>query len=308
MRHPVRWVRGEGIPPDHITPWELLLYFFNRGFGSMSDGFTGKQDFLYKEVYRIPPNSISVAGVASSIWDAINDPILGAWMDKKRFGSQALRTILRISAVTGSILAVVKLVDGGLSPWGHLALLMFCNMSQDIVSTLAQVADQKMRSGISPSSQQRGRISVWSNVGFSFTWFISSAPMVLMGFREVFGLSDYQIIFLGACIMLPFAIAANLLPTFIRQRVDYAEGAPEEKRSWKETFRVIRHNRYFIINAIASFITVFSPDMGDELTIYRYLMPTFRVFGKEMGGEGLLLAKQMLSGNLSTVLEPFNRQ
>ena len=319
MRHPVRWVRGEGIPPDHITPWELLLYFFNRGFGSMSDGFTGKQDFLYKEVYRIPPNNISVAGVISSVWDAVNDPILGTWMDRKRLNSQALRTILRISAITGSIFAVVKLIDGGMTPWQHLGLLMFCNMTQDIVSTMAQVADQKMRSGISPSSQQRSRISVWSNVGYSFTWFISNAPTALMGFSKALGLSDYQIIFVGACVMLPFGIAAGMLPTFIRQRVDFSTAAPyagsqgeegeqPKKRSWKETFRVIRHNRYFILNAIASFITVFSPDMGDELTIYRYLMPTFRIFGKEMGGEGLLLFKQMLSGNLSTVLEPFNRQ
>ena len=306
----MRWLRGEGIPPDHITPWELLLYFFNRGFGSMSDGFTGKQDFLYKEVYRIPPNHISVAGVVSSVWDAANDPVLGSWMDKKRFGPQALRTILRISAVTGNLFAVLKLVDGGLSPWGHLALLMLCNMSQDIIGTLAGVAGQKMGAGISPSSQQRGRISVWSNVGYSFTWFISSAPMVLMGFREVFGLTDYQIIFLGACIMLPFGITAHLLPSFVRQRVDFSQAQGEEpvKYGWKETFQVIRHNRYFLLNTIANFITVFSPDMGDELLIYRYLMPTFRIFGKEMGGEGLLLFKQMLSGNLSTVLEPFNRQ
>ena len=310
-RHPVRWVRGEGIPPDHITPWELLLYFFNRGFGSMSDGFTGKQDFLYKEVYRIPPNSISVAGVISSIWDAVNDPILGSWMDRKRLNSQTLRTILRISAVTGSIFAVVKLIDGGLTPWGHLGLLMFCNMTQDVVSTMAQVADQKMRSGISPSSQQRSRIAVWSGVGFTATWPIANLPTVFMGFRDVFGFSDYQIIFLGACIMLPFAVTAHMLPSFVRQRVDYAkdaEDAPEEKRGWKETFQVLRHNRYFIINSIASFITVFSPNVGDELMLYRYLMPKYKVFGKEMGGEALMLFKQMMAGNLSTVLEPFNRQ
>jgi Na+/melibiose symporter-like transporter len=48
--------------------------------------------------------------------------------------------------------------------------------------------------------------------------------------------------------------------------------------------------------------------MGDELIIYRYLMPKYRVFGKEMSGEALLLFKQMLSGNLSTVLQPFHRQ
>jgi hypothetical protein len=43
----------------------------------MFDGFAGTQDFLYKERFRIPPNQISVAGTISSVWDGINDPILG---------------------------------------------------------------------------------------------------------------------------------------------------------------------------------------------------------------------------------------
>jgi Na+/melibiose symporter-like transporter len=221
---------------------------------------------------------------------------------------------MRLSAVTGSIFTVVKLADGGMSQMQHLIVLTACNMTQNILGTMNWVADQKMRAGISPSSQQRGRINVWGNIGNSLTWMIGNLPTVLMGFSSVFGLSDYQIIFFGSCILLPFGIAAWILPTFVRQRVDYSypagqtEGAAAEKRSLARSFEVVKHNRYFIANAIANFITVFTPDMGDELMIYRYLMPTYRVFGREMGGEGLLLLKQMLSGILSNVLQPFHRQ
>jgi len=355
VHDPKGWLKGDGIPPDHITPWELLLFFFNRAFGDMSKGFTDKQDFLYKEVFRIPANKISVAGVVSSVWDAVNDPLLGSWMDKKRFGPQQLRLIMRISAVTGSVFAVLKLFDGGMSVWQHLGLLMFCNMTQDIIGTMQSVADQKMRAGISPLSQQRGRVNVWGNMGYQFTWIIGNLPTVLMGFREVFGLTDYQIIFIGSCILLPFAITAHILPSFVKQRVDYSklsgevlsfnvpegesdgESAPESaedsdggiggaREIWKEepieqnpldevpkrngfmqNFQVIKYNKYFIANSIASFITVFSPE-SDEQLLYRYLMPTYKVFGKPMYGDALLLLKQMLSGNLSTVLQPFWRQ
>lgn len=329
VRHPKAWLKGEGIPEDHITPWELLLYVFHRAFSGMFDGFVNKQDFLYKERFRIKPNHISVAGTISSVWDAINDPILGGWMDRKRFGPQTLKTIMRISAVTGSVLSVVKLFDGGMSPWQHLAVLMICNMSQDILTTMKDIADKKIRSGISPSSQQRSRIDVWGNIGASLTWAIGNLPTVLMSFRSVFGFDDYQIIFFGACILLPFGIAAWILPTFVRQRVDFSlhspvrlvdadgnpvpgeEGAEQDqppKRTLRETFSIVKHNRYFIVNSVASFITVFSPDMGDELMIYRYLMPKIRVFGYEMSGEGLLPVKQMLSGTLANVMHPFQRQ
>ncbi|MCL2299544.1 MAG: MFS transporter [Firmicutes bacterium] len=281
----------------------------------MFDGFANRQDFLYKDYFRIPANKISVAGVISSVWDAVNDPILGGWMDKKRLGPQALRVIMRVSAVAGTILTVVKLVDGNLTHFQHLLLLVICNMTQDITGTMNGVAAEKMRAGISPLTQQRGRIDVWGNMGASLTWVIGNLPTILMGFSSVFGFSDYQILFYGSLILMPFGIAAHILPTFVRQRVDYSYPAPAtedgeapEKLSLLQSFQVVKHNRYFIVNAVASFITVFSPDMGDELMIYRYLMPTYKVFGAEMSGEALLTLKQTLSGTLSNILQPFHRQ
>ena len=317
-KNPRQWFRGEGIPEENLTPWELLLYVCHNALKGMFDGFAGKQDFLYKEYYRIPPNKITIAGIVSSIWDAINDPILGAWMDRKRFGPQQLKTIMRLSAITGSILAVVKLFDGGMSIWQHLVVLMFCNMSSDILGTMNGIADQKWRSGTSPSSQQRSRINVWSDIGSSITWAIGNLPVWLMSFRDVLGWTDYQIIFTGACIFLPFGIVAWILPTFVRQRVDYSyiynapteadSGDPPPKRTLMETFALVKHNRYFLANVTASFITVFSPDMGDELMIYRYLMPKMKLFGIEMGGEALLPIKQLISGTLSNIMQPFQRQ
>ena len=318
VKHPKPWFRGEGLPEENLTPWELMLYLGHNALKGMFDGFTSKQDFLYKEYFRIAPNKITVAGVVSSVWDAINDPLLGTWMDRKRFGPKHLKTIMRLSAVTGSILTVVQLFDGGMSAWQHLAVLMITKMVQDILGTMNEVADKKLRSGTSPSSQQRSRINVWGNIGGSLTWLISTLPVWLMGFREQIGLNDYQIIFYGACIFLPFAIVAWILPTFVRQRVDFSQNTPvyaaaddtpaPPKRTLAETFALVKHNRYFLANATANFITVFSPDMGDELMIYRYLMPKMKVFGREMSGEGLLPLKQLLSGNLGTVMQPFQRQ
>ena len=281
----------------------------------ISGGYTDRQDFLFKEVYRIPPNDISKAGVISSIWDALNDPLLGSWMDKRRFNAQKLKTIMRISAITGNILAVARLFDGGMTPWQHLALLMFCNMSQDIIGTMDEVAGQKVRNAISPLTEQRGRTNVWGRMGMRLGWPLADFAMVFMAFRETFGFTDYQIIFYGACIIMPLKIASSLLLTFIRQRVDYSQpaaGAGEEeappRRSLLQSFQVVKHNRYFIASTIANFITVFSPDVGDELMIYRYLVPSFRVFGREMSGEGVLVAKRVLSGIPGTLTQPFVRQ
>ncbi|MDR2753787.1 MAG: MFS transporter, partial [Oscillospiraceae bacterium] len=226
LRHPIAWLKGMDIPEGHITPWELLLFAASKALGTMSSGFTGRQDFLYKEVYRIDLKKLSLAGIISSLWDASNDPFLGAWMDRKRMGINTLRTIMRISAVTVNVLNVAKLFDGGLSDWQHVGILIACNCAQDIIGTMDGVAQQKIRAGISPFSQQRGRVSVWTNMGYQVGWGVSNLPVALMALRDIFHLSDYQIIMVGALILLPLGIVSSVLTSFVRQRVDFTREQP----------------------------------------------------------------------------------
>jgi len=320
VRSPKKWLKGEGIPPDHITPWELLLYAVSKAFEMMSGGFTGRMDFLFKEHFRVPPNYMSVAGVVCSIWDAINDPPIGAYMDRKKFSTQALRSFIRIGAVTVHFLNVLRMIDGGLSPMGHVIMLCACTMTGDIMGTFAGVAHQKIRSGISPLSQQRGRISVWANMGGQYGWIPSQLPTFFMGFRDFFGWNDYQIIFIGALVFMPFAIISSILPSFVKQRVDFSaqsplileEGEPlpgEETMSLRESFAIIRHNRYFIVHTISKILETLAPNIADdELLVYRYLVPKLKFRGEEMHGEAILLSKQMIAGQLCTRLQPFNRQ
>lgn len=344
LRHPVKWVRGEGIPPENVTPWELLLFLFQKLFGTVAGGFN-RVDFLFKDVYRIKANDMSKAGIVSSLWDAFNDPLLGTWMDRKRFGVRAYRVIMRISAITGHVLNMIKMIDGGMDPWMHLTLLVACNCLQDVVGTLDGVAGTKLRAGISPLSQQRARMTVWGNVGVTFGWSLGNLPTMLMGLRTAMKasqtakisrlghyLTDYRIIVYGSLVLLPLNVLASILPTFIRQRVQFqradepatapvGEGgsiAEDGERppavqesphlSMRESFAVLKHNPYFIANTVAGFITVFSPTAGDEILLYRWLMPSQKIFGKPVDGEMMLVVKQQFAGILSNVLKPFSRQ
>lgn len=224
--NPMAWIRGVDLPEGYVTPWELFLFMLSAALTYTASGFVGKQDFLFKEFYHISPNMLSVGGIISSLWDAANDPLLGSYMDRKRMGPKQWRTIMRIAAFTGHTLNVVKMIDGGMSAWQHVALLVICNCVSDIIGTLDSVSGQKLRAGISPYSQQRARAQVWTNVGNSIGYPLSTIPLLLMGLKDVFHFNDYQIIFMGACIMLPFNIVASFLITFIKQRVNFRPGAP----------------------------------------------------------------------------------
>lgn len=227
IMNPVAWFKGAQTPDGYVTPWELFLFALSNMLTVGGAGFSGKLDFLFKEWYHIKPNDMTKAGVISSIWDAVNDPILGSWMDRRKMGPKQWRWIMRISAVTGHLFVLLKmldgkmLVDGGFSDFQHLAILVFFNCLQDIIGTMDGIAGQKLRAGISPYTQQRTRTQVWSSIGGSMGYTISAIPMVLMGLQDVFHLNDYQIIVMGTAIMLPFNILASILITFIKQRVDF---------------------------------------------------------------------------------------
>lgn len=227
ITNPVAWFKGAQTPDGYVTPWELFIFAVSNMFTVGAGGFSGKLDFLFKEWYHIKPNDMTKAGIISSIWDAVNDPILGSFMDRRKMGPKQWRRIMRLSAVTGHIFVLLKmldgkmLVDGGFSNTQHLIILVFFNCLQDIIGTMDSVAGQKLRAGISPYTQQRTRTQVWSSIGSSMGYTISAIPMLLMGLQDVFHLNDYQIIVMGTAIMLPFNIFASFLITFIKQRVDF---------------------------------------------------------------------------------------
>lgn len=398
--NPVSWFKGVQTPDGYVAPWELTLYALSSMMTYASSGFTGKQDFLFKEWFHIKPNNLSVAGVISSIWDAINDPILGSFMDRKKMGPKQWRWIIRISAITGNIFAVVKMLDGGLSEMGHLVVLVTLNCLQDIIGTMSNVSTQKMNAGISPYTQQRSRAQVWSSVGSSMGYPLSAIPLLLMGLQDVFNLNDYQIIVVGSIIILPLNIIASMLLSFIKQRVDFKySGKPlntlpscpdtenyilskeealkekeialeeqakqqeeemeraqaaykrakaerkallsqmsrRERREWKRThpddfrdkiargeiqmdpetgepklsmlqsFEIVKYNKYFILNTIGNFITVFTPSV-DQTLVYRYLVPKLKVGNKEITGEIFLLLRDQIIGTPVTFTKPFSRQ
>jgi len=84
--------------------------------------------------------------------------------------------------------------------------------------------------------------------------------------------------------------------------------AAEEKMSLRETWGVVRHNKYFKVNLVCGLLATLTPTAGDGLIQWRYLAPKATVFGQTMSGEGWLLFKDSLAGILVTISNPFSRQ
>jgi Na+/melibiose symporter-like transporter len=136
---------------------------------------------------------------------------------------------------------------------------------------------------------------------------LSAASLFFMGFKDVFGVTDYQILCIGALVLGPLALFGDLLPSFARQRVRFERAPGEAPPTLRESFSIVRHNKMFLISSICGFIQVFTPAV-DSMLFYRFMMPKMHFRGKEVTGELILLIKNSAVGTPGTFLQPFARQ
>ncbi|MDR2687069.1 MAG: MFS transporter [Oscillospiraceae bacterium] len=310
LRHPVTWAKGADLPEETIRPWEHMFQFVAPMLTKFRGGFAGKQDLLYIGMAKgkIPPNWTSVTGTLNSVWDVVNDPLIGSYMDRHHFGARMYRWIMRATKLWSAFWGVFLLFNFGLSPMQRLVMWCVVGLAGDIFGTANTVADSKIWAGITPHTEQRSKIQLAKTLGDQTGQALSAVYLLFFGLKDVLGVTDYQILVLGALILTPVALLGDLLPTFARQRVNFERDPDQRLPTLRENFAIVRHNKMFVIRVICGFLTVFTPAI-DGMFVYRFLLSdrmTFR--GKPVGGEIIKLIAQSVVGTPGTFLQPFARQ
>ena len=297
--HPVAWWRGADLPEEQIRPWEGGIQFFAELLKGFMGGFTSMKDRLFVGMGegKIPPNMKSIHDVIRITWDGLNDPPIGMYMDKKRFGEKVHRWIMRFNATFSPIFILIQCLNLGLTPLQRVIMWTAITMFADVMSTANAVSETKIWAGISPYSEQRGALQMWRTLGDNVGALVTGLPIIMMGFAGTLGwnLSDYRIMAVGASLTAPLTILSRWLPSFAKQRVDFSvkvnaqgeeikeEQSAEEQLTLRESFAIVKHNKWFMMWLVIDFIRLLVPGT-DRMLIYRFLVPSKRVFGKDIDG------------------------
>jgi len=321
-RHPITWWKGADLSEEKIRPWEGGIQLLAEALKGFMEGFTWIKDRLYLGMGegKIPPNWKSVHDVIRITWDAVNDPPIGAYMDRRRFGEKIHRWIMRFNATFSPFFILIQCFNFGMTPLQRLIQWTLISMFADIMSTANAVSESKIWAGITPHSGQRGLLQLCKDVGGNIAILASGLPILLMGFRDVFHWTDYQIMIYGALLFMPLTIFCRWLPSYAKQRVDFTvkvkgENETEEQAgrppTFRESFVVVKHNRWFIIQTIIGFLRLFVPKT-DYMFFYRFLVRnvTFRgkpvtVRGEPLGGEVIYMIRGLTFAAPSMFLQPF---
>ena len=316
LRHPVAWWKGAGLPEETVRPWEYGIQFGSEMLNKFIVGFTRMRDRLYLGLGegKIPPLYKTVSDAVGITWDALNDPLIGVHMDKKQYAPKILRNIMRFDSTFNPLTVMLLCFNFGLTPVQRLILWTVSGVITDISGTANGVAQAKIWAGITPHSEQRGKMELFRSMGRIVGSLFTGVPVIFQGLRQVLGITDYQIMIFGVVLFTPLTIFARWLPSFAKQRVDFsakvaAEGAqeneaPEKELSLRERFAIVKHHRWFVMWTIIWFIRMFTPGT-DNMFPYRFLVPDVKVGDKILGGEIVFTLKNILFELPSFLLSPF---
>ena len=309
--HPVAWWKGAGLPEEKLKPWEAGIQFFAEIMKAVMDRFVNLKDWLYLGVGKgkVDPNGKTVAQLITTLWDGLNDPVIGSYMDRKRFGVRVHRWVMRVNAAYSPINILLQLFNFGLSPLQRVIQWTLMGVAGSVVSTANAVSEAKIWAGITPHSEQRGIVQLWKSVGRQVASPIASIVTVLMSLKDVLGVTDYQIIIWCAAIIAPLSIFGRWLPSYAVQRIDFSAAAQEKEAAeppptLRESFAVVKHNRWFLMSTALKFVTMLSPGTN-EMYFYRFLMPRIKIRGNEADGLWLYNLKGTIIGVPAMLLQPF---
>jgi len=324
LRHPVVWWRGADLPEEKIRPWEGGVQFFAEAFKGLMGGYTSMRGRMYYGMGKdkIPPNWSSVTGIVNMTWDALNDPLIGNYLDRKRFSEKINRWIMRFNATYSPIMTLLMCFHFGWTPLQRVIIWCIWSFFNDFVSTANAVGEAKIWASITPHTEQRRIIQLCKTLGNQLSQGFSSIPILLMGLKEVIGLSDYQLMIYGAMVFAPLTVFCRWLPSFAKTRVDLSikvkgenqtEEEAEQQPSFRESFAVVKHNKLFMMGTILGFVTLALPGT-DKMFLYRFLLPqtpymnNMQFRGKPLGGELIFFIKNFLVAVPGTFLQPFATQ
>lgn len=246
--------KGEGYVPNN------LIFAYASGLTGQNLTYsyiTGWLKYFYINILHVDPMKISTVFSASYIWDAINDPLVGAYIDKRNYKPyRKLRPFLMYTPPVIGLLSAMMFANTGFSEGGMIVYLLVIYFLWDLFYSFQDVGLWGMIALASPHSEERARISQWVSIGAGAGGAVVGLFQQLRSMLLGKGMTDMQIFFIFA---LVFGLGGELL-SMNAARVHEQVVANEEKHeSFLQSITVLRHNPKLLLISLARFSLDLSP-------------------------------------------------
>ena len=296
MKNPFKFFFSREESETRVANNRLLSYALGLAGQNANYGFVSNRLFVFlNTVLKIDSRKTGLITGFSTLWDAINDPIIGTLVDTRKFkpGNKLRPFLLYLPPVIG-VLTALMFFDFGFSETQTVLFIVVVYLLYDIVYSYQDVALWGMLPLSSPSSDERGRVSQWVSIGAGAGSALASLfPQIRQSIVDLGVANEKTAYFIGAVTFGFGGMLVSMLAYRMREKVIYTQ--PDEKNGVLKNLSALRHNRTLIIICLARFLACFSLTLPWEY-FFETQGVTYNVFGAQLSGATVQLLYGFIPG------------
>lgn len=204
-------------------------------------------------------DSLKVGSIfsASYVWDAINDPVVGAYVDRRKYKPyHKLRPYLLWCPPLIGILIAAMFFDVNFSENGKVIYILLLYFAFDLIYSFQDVGLWGMIALSSPHSEERARVAQWVSIGAGAGGAIVGLFQQLRSMMTGAGIKDMTVFLIFGFV---FGLGGELISMNAYRIRELVATDPPQKESVWQSLSVIRHNRTLLLICAARLSQEFSP-------------------------------------------------
>lgn len=247
----------------YVDKKERFAFYLAAMFRDMSYALAGGYLLLfYIDIMGFAgTTALLVIPIITRIWDGVNDPLLGAYYDRRVYKKEKARPIFKHTALISALMLILMFFAPRFSSNQRVDYIIKCIYAVatyivfEGLHTLNGTAFMSLYNSISPNPDERTKvISVSRIFSTAGTAAISGGIPVLLGFFRSDDVRAKTYIYLGAAcfVSICFIIYNFLMYRFVKERV--ITPAPE-KQKLAPMFKKFVKNKLLMLMIISNVIT-----------------------------------------------------
>ena len=181
----------------YISTREKVNYYAGLSGQNLVYSLIGASFFTYfmTDIALFPAIVVSALLIIMKVWDGINDPIVGSYIDKHSFkNGEKLRPFLKYTPLPVGVFTVLLFLVFSTKEellWLRVAYFVIMYICWDLAYTVQDVAIWGITASVSPDSNERDRFVQWARTIGSIVYGIFSTiiPMALEMLANATGVS-----------------------------------------------------------------------------------------------------------------------
>jgi len=247
----------------YVSAKEQWAFYFSAFFRDMSYAIMGMANYFYMDVLGLEGFKLAFLQWAQKLWDGINDPIMGAYFDRRTYKDEKARRYFKTTGVPIAILLVLMFspfrFGGGenLNTWLRMIFILLCYIPFEAMHTINGTAFMSYYNSITPNINERSgiisRSRMFSNMGSAVAGG-GGIVSILLGFFPKDDVRAKTWIYLGVALFVGscFMIYNSLMYTKVHERL--IAPPQQEQQKIMDILKGMLQNKLFLIMILSNTI------------------------------------------------------